>query len=75
MSEFNGPGPCTAMVRCSCSGHRFPGVSHLVPCCDQPHVDFGRDPFADISMIETPSFAPIEVISEDPLTGDVRVDY
>lgn len=24
---------------CSCPGHAFPGVSHIVACCDQPHID------------------------------------
>lgn len=24
---------------CSCMGHAFPGVSHIVACCDQPHID------------------------------------
>lgn len=23
----------------SCPGHAFPGVSHIVACCDQPHID------------------------------------
>lgn len=24
---------------CPCSGHRMPGVFHLVPCCDRLHID------------------------------------
>ena len=25
---------------CGCPGHTWPGVSHVAPCCDVPHVDF-----------------------------------
>lgn len=24
---------------CSCSGHQWPGVRHIAPCCDEPHID------------------------------------
>jgi hypothetical protein len=24
---------------CTCSGHYMPGVMHVVPCCDEPHID------------------------------------
>lgn len=24
---------------CSCAGHHMPGVRHIVPCCDKPHID------------------------------------
>lgn len=23
---------------CGCIGHTFPGVSHMVACCDVPHI-------------------------------------
>ena len=23
---------------CNCVGHRMPGVHHIVPCCDKPHI-------------------------------------
>lgn len=29
---------------CSCMGHTWPGVRHIAPCCDQPHVDQGLPP-------------------------------
>lgn len=31
--------PCLPdLTKCSCPGHRWPGVYHLVACCDEPHV-------------------------------------
>ena len=33
-----GEGQCLPSNVCGCIGHRMPGVSHLVACCDKPHI-------------------------------------
>jgi hypothetical protein len=32
---------------CACEGHRLPGVRHVAPCCDEPHIDQKPDWRAD----------------------------
>jgi len=36
--------------RCSCPGHRFPGVHHVRACCDRPHVK-GDGPVVGIAPL------------------------
>jgi hypothetical protein len=31
-------GECAPPRACNCVGHWMPGVSHMVPCCDEPHI-------------------------------------
>jgi len=33
-----GNGQCLPSSDCGCIGHRMPGVSHFIACCDKPHI-------------------------------------
>jgi len=35
---------CVPGNGCTCLGHRVPGVSHMVPCCDEPHASGSPTP-------------------------------
>lgn len=28
-----------ATGECDCPGHKLPGIRHIQPCCDRPHVE------------------------------------
>lgn len=35
---------CAPGNGCTCLGHRVPGFSHMVPCCDEPHASGSPTP-------------------------------
>lgn len=61
--------------KCSCPGHVMPGVHHLVPCCDEPHVI--DNPIEDLSMIMeslAPSSLAAHLDRDRPYDGQPHTD-
>lgn len=71
-------GGCTPPTSCSCIGHKFPGVTHMVACCDKPHItveefedeNFEESIFKMIPMTSEPEPNEIDYVnmieSQDP---------
>ena len=45
-------------TKCTCIGHRVPGVYHIAPCCDEPHVP---DRVYDMGFLSLPQEIQDEV--------------